>query len=138
MTDSYLPDARRGGQVSSYSDSRPALPFSAAKRLEKKTARVADEIAAKTYLKLLETESKTAIEVADARRETLVAQTKVAGALALENDGLIGTAALGNRVSAELEHASPLAQKMTSEILVGSSGRITRALESGMRRIENA
>lgn len=138
MTDSYLPDTRRGGQVSSYSDSRPASPFTAAGRLERRTRREADEISARTYLDVVRTEADTTRGVVKTAGETHVGLAKVQGALVLENEALVGIAALGNRVSAELAHSSALSQQLCSEMLVGTSGRVTRVLESGMRRIENA
>ena len=127
MTKPYLPQTTGSGQIAPTSTSGPALPFTTAGRVERATRKAAYTVAAQTYLDVLKTDGQAA-----------VGRAKVAGALELEQEALVGTARLGNTVSDALANSSALAQQLVSEVLVGTSGRIQRVLDNGARRIENA
>jgi hypothetical protein len=105
---------------------RPALPFTAAGRLERQTARAANTIASSTYLEVLAADGRAAVE-----------RTKVRGVLAVEREGAVGAARLGNDISNELANSSALAQQLVSEVLIGTSGRIQQVLNDAARRIGN-
>lgn len=122
----YLPKTTASGQIVPATASRPALPFTAAGRLERATGKAANAIAAKTYLDVLKADGQAAVE-----------RVKVRGALALEREGALGMASLGNEVSNELANSSRLAQQLVAEVLVGTSGRIHQLLNDAARRIGN-
>lgn len=127
MTSPYLPQTTGSGQIAPISTSGPALPFTTAGRIERATRKAAYTVAAQTYLDVLKTEGQVA-----------VGKAKLGGAFELEGEALVGTARLGNKVDAELASSCALAHRLVSELLVGTPGRIQRAVDNGARRIENA
>ncbi|MFV9459213.1 MULTISPECIES: hypothetical protein [Rhodococcus] len=127
MSRPNLPERASSTSPAGYDRPRPALPFTAAGRLERATTHRANEIAANTFLDAQKAEGRAVVGV-----------VKVRGAFAVEKEGLLGAAHLAEEVSNVLAQSGPLADQLVAELFPGSSARIQRVMNSASEAIERA
>ena len=131
MSSSNLPQARTSS--TDIGRSKPSLPFSYARRLERETDRSMQASAAKAFVEAAQIEFDTRTEIARVEGQTAVGGARVHGAVTLQHEETMGLGNYGRIVDNELAQAGPVARQLMTESLAQATRRVGGVTDSAIR-----